>query len=82
MKPDVSPNDQVPPHLFKVFFVLAPRVLKFPLQDKLNTYLTTINDYLANYIVLSSFKHSVVTSLIKKPGFDSVFSHFKPLLPF
>uniref|UniRef100_A0A3B3HT18 Reverse transcriptase domain-containing protein n=1 Tax=Oryzias latipes TaxID=8090 RepID=A0A3B3HT18_ORYLA len=74
MKPSGSPNDPVPPRLFKeVFPTLAPYVLDL------------INGSLIHGSVPSCFKHAVVTPLIKKPGLDSsILSNFRPIskLPF
>ncbi|XP_037548511.1 uncharacterized protein LOC119425058 [Nematolebias whitei] len=74
MKPAGSPNDPIPPRLFKeVFHTVAPHVSQI------------INDSLACGQVPASFKHAVVTPLIKKPSLDpTVMSNFRPIskLPF
>ncbi|KAL6455414.1 hypothetical protein MHYP_G00361580 [Metynnis hypsauchen] len=69
MKPAGSPNDPIPPRLFKeVFSTLAPFVLNI------------INGCLANGTVPACFKNAVVTPLIKKPGLDSLnLCNFRPI---
>ena len=74
LKPAGSPNDPIPPGLFKeVLSILTPPVLSI------------LNGSFANGIVPVSFERAVVTPLIKKPGLDSsVLSNFRPIskLPF
>lgn len=69
-----SPDDPLPPHLFKeVFQTIAPTVL------------TLLNSSLSSGVVPVNSKQAVVHPLLKKPGLDSsVLSNFRPVskLPF
>ena len=74
LKPTGSPDDIVPPRLFKEVF---PTVGTY--------FLKVINSSLSSGVVPVSFKHAVVQPLLKKPGLDpSVLANFRPIskLPF
>uniref|UniRef100_A0A8C6V627 Reverse transcriptase domain-containing protein n=1 Tax=Neogobius melanostomus TaxID=47308 RepID=A0A8C6V627_9GOBI len=74
MKAAGSPDDPLPPRLFKeVFETIAPVVL------------TLLNNSLTSSVVPVHFKQAVVHPLLKKPGLDSsILSNFRPIskLPF
>lgn len=74
LKPSGSPNDAVPPRLFKeVFPTVGPSVV------------AVINSSLTSGVVPEILKHAVVQPLIKKPALDpSVLANFRPIskLPF
>lgn len=69
-----SPNDVIPPRLFKeTFSSLGPFALHY------------VNCSLAQGVVPANFKHAVVQPLLEKSDFDpSVLSNFRPIskLPF
>lgn len=74
LKPSGSPNDAVPPRLFKeVFHTIGPSII------------LVLNSSLSTGVVPKNFKHAVVQPLIKKPGLDpAVPANFRPIskLPF
>ena len=74
LKPSGSPNDAIPPQLFKeVFSTVGPSVIAL------------INSSLSSGVVPENFKHAVVQHLIKKPALDpAVLANFRPIskLPF
>uniref|UniRef100_A0A8P4K1H9 Reverse transcriptase domain-containing protein n=1 Tax=Dicentrarchus labrax TaxID=13489 RepID=A0A8P4K1H9_DICLA len=69
LKPSGSPNDAVPPRLFKeVFPTVGPSVI------------AVINSSLTSGVVPENFKHAVVQPLIKKPALDpAVLANFRPI---
>ncbi len=74
LKPSGSPNDVVPPRLFKE---VLPTIG--------SSVLTLINSSLSSGVVPEKFKHAVVQPLIKKTGLDSaVLANYRPIskLPF
>ena len=74
LKPSGSPNDAVPPRLFKkVSPTVGPSVI------------VLINRSLSSGVVPENFKHAAVQPLIKKPALDpAVLANFRPIskLPF
>lgn len=74
LKPSGSPDDTVPPRLFKeVFPTIGPSCL------------TVINSSLSSGVVPVNLKHAAVQPLLKKPGLDpAVLANYRPIskLPF
>lgn len=69
MKPSGSPNDTIPPRLFKeVVPTIGPSIL------------AVLNSSLSSGVVPKLFKHTVVQPLIKKPGLDPAdLTNFRPI---